>query len=355
MNARRVLRVSLLLLVASASFALVSAWIRPLVPWPEERGLRAKFEYVRAHKDELDSICVGSSRMIRAIDPRVVDAELAARGLPWNTFNFGADGMFGFESDFVLREILALEPARLKAVLFEAATWYPGFDEPGSTNPDSLRCTFWHTPRATRQVLASIQCMDAPLQTKLALVGTHVAACAKKMSNYAQGPRLLGRALGTDRAGIDIDISASLVSEMRGYQPLELLTDKVHTQGREVFLAAADRYAELIGRIPADNAREASLDAYNFAALRDQYRAVEACGAELVQVVMPNRLGSPLFGALERSGHIPVLFHFNRPDSFPELFAVDRHYDAGHLNERGAAEFSRLLARTLADHEQARR
>ena len=61
MTARRALRALLLVLVSGASFALVASVLRPLVPWPEERGLRAKFEYVRDHRDEIDAIYVGSS------------------------------------------------------------------------------------------------------------------------------------------------------------------------------------------------------------------------------------------------------------------------------------------------------
>ncbi len=354
MTARRALRALLLFAVCGASFALVASMLRPLVPWPEERGLRAKFEYVRAHKDEIDAIYVGSSRMMRAIDPRVVDAELAAHGLPWNTFNFGADGMFGFESDFVLREILALEPARLKTVFFEAATWYPGFDEPGSTNPESLRCAFWHSPTATRHVLESVRRLDAPLSTRLDLYRVHLAAFGKKMSNFGQGPRVLANALGTDRDAISADVPVDLVAETRGYQPLELLTDRVHTEGRDVFLSAIENYKKLITKIPAENARGTSLETYNAPALADQYRAAESHGVELVQVVLPARSGSPLFDELARAGLVPELLHFNRPDAYPELYEVEHHYDMGHLNRAGAAVFSRLLVRAYLEHREAR-
>ncbi len=355
MNVRRGLRALGLALVSATTFAVVAAVLRPLVPWPEERGLRAKYEYVRAHKDEIDAIYVGSSRMIRAIDPRVIDAELAANGLPWNTFNFGADGMFGFESDFVLRELLALEPARLKTIFFEAATWYPGFDEPGSTNPESLRATFWHSPQATCHVLESIRRLDAPLATKLELYRIHLVAFAKKMSNFGQGPRVLAKALGTDAAKIGEDVPVDLVAQTRGYQPLELLTDKVHTEGREYFLAALEGYQKLIAKIPAENARGTSLETYNLPALVDQYEDTAAHGVELVQVVMPARVGSPLFDTLKEAGHVPVLLHFNRPDVYPELFEVEHHYDMGHLNRAGAAIFSRLLARAYLEQREADR
>jgi hypothetical protein len=354
MNARRATRALLLVLVCGASFAIVASVLRPLVPWPEERGLRAKYEYVRDHKDEIDAIYVGSSRMMRAIDPRVVDAELAAAGVPWTTFNFGADGMFGFESDFVMREILDLEPARLKMIFFEAATWYPGFDEPGSTNPESLRCAFWHSGAATLHVLESVRLLDAPCSTKCDLYRIHLTAFAKKMSNFGQGPRVLAKVLDTDRDAISADVPADLIAETRGYQPLELLTDRVHTEGREVFLSAIENYKKLIAAIPAENAREISLETYNARALADQYQGTESRGVELVQVVLPARTGSPLFGKLAQSGLIPWLVHFNRPDAYPELYEVEHHYDMGHLNRAGAAVFSRLLARAYLDHREAR-
>ena len=38
---------------------------------------------------------------------------------------------------------------------------------------------------------------------------------------------------------------------------------------------------------------------------------------------------------------------FNSPESFPTLYEAEMRFDAGHLNERGALELSRLLGERL--------
>ena len=45
---------------------------------------------------------------------------------------------------------------------------------------------------------------------------------------------------------------------------------------------------------------------------------------------------------------IPVLFDFNRPERYPELFSIDRRFDPKHLNRTGSREFSELLAEAFA-------
>src|SRR5262249_23207012 len=84
-------------LLAAAAFLLVAAAIRPLVPWPVEYGLRAKVEYWKQHEDRFDTVFFGSSYTHRGVRPDVVDAELARRGAPQTSFNFGVQGMGFYE------------------------------------------------------------------------------------------------------------------------------------------------------------------------------------------------------------------------------------------------------------------
>src|SRR5262245_19965519 len=86
--------------IAVVSFGIVAIGLRQLVPWPEEYGLRAKYDWYRDHKDEFDGVFIGSSRVFRGFDPLVVDGELATRGVPARTFNLGVGGMVTFEMDF---------------------------------------------------------------------------------------------------------------------------------------------------------------------------------------------------------------------------------------------------------------
>lgn len=337
---------SFLVGLALAGFSAVAALLHPLVPWPDERAMRAKYEHFAAHKDEFDAVYIGSSRMLRGIDPRIVDAELEARGKPFRSFNFGLDGMMALESDFVMRELLELAPARLRFVLFEANTWYGGFDNPG-TDPHSQRSVYWHTLPQTAKALETLWLSDKPVWERFTLAGTHVEVMAWKLVNYGQGTRMLARIRGTDADEIGAEIPVEVIAQGRGYQPMEGLTDKAHTEGREVFLVAPEKYLEMYAKIPAANAAPAKLSTYNFDALRSQYQTTQSHGAKLVYVVMPTWEGTPDLLALRAAGHVPVLFFFNDPERYGSLFELDRRHDRGHLSRLGAEDLSRLIAASL--------
>jgi hypothetical protein len=79
---------------------------------PSHFDLDEKLRYFTEHKDEFDLLFVGSSATFRNYVPRVVDAELAAEGLEITSFNFGVVGFRSFETDFMVKWILAQHPAR---------------------------------------------------------------------------------------------------------------------------------------------------------------------------------------------------------------------------------------------------
>ena len=329
-----------------AGFSAVAALLHPLVPWPEERAMRAKYEEFAAHKDEIDAVYIGSSRVLRGIDPAVVDAELEARGRPFRSFNFGLAGMMALEADFVLSELLALAPARLHFVVFEANTWYAGFDDPWA-DPHSQRNVYWHTLPQTLKALETLWLSDKPAWERLRLAGTHVETMAWKMVNYGQGARIVAHMRGTDADELGDEIPVAEIAKGRGYQPLEVLTDQYHVRDRAEFVGAPDKYKQLIAQIPAANAKPTTLATYNFRALREQYDLVEAHGAELIYVVMPSMRGTPDPEALRAAGHVPVLIHLNQPEKYPELFELNRFQDAWHPSRLGTEEISRLIATSL--------
>lgn len=181
-----------------AGFSAVAAGVRTLVPWPEEYGLRAKYEFFAEHRDEFDVVYVGSSRVFRAFDPLVFDAELAASGVEARSFNFGVGGMRGFEQDFVLRRLLELEPARLEWVLLEGGEWDPEFDY--SFNAFSWRSVFWHSPGETLAVLATLWKGGGPPLHRLELARQHLLLALHRFSSYGQGREVLKDLLGETAA-----------------------------------------------------------------------------------------------------------------------------------------------------------
>jgi len=91
---RRLFYVSLSAVCAVATVALVAALVEPLRPPEDLEELSEKVAYFDAHRDEIDIIVVGSSRVYRALDPAQVEHGIIEAGCPaMQVFNFGMSGM----------------------------------------------------------------------------------------------------------------------------------------------------------------------------------------------------------------------------------------------------------------------
>ena len=88
------------------------------------------------------------------------------------------------------------------------------------------------------------------------------------------------------------------------------------------------------------------------AALSDLIEEIRSVGAEPVFVIAPTLSHAENF--TEIPGGVTV-FALNDPARFPELFNPDKRNDSGHLNEKGAVDFTRILAEKFRVWREARR
>ena len=113
------------------------------------KGVAAKLKYFTEHKDEFDTVIVGTSRLYYAASPQIFDATTREKGLPTRTFNFGIDAMHPPENFYVLDQILRTKPRNLKWVLLElgevSARWH---DILGTQ-----RALYWHDWPRTKLTL----------------------------------------------------------------------------------------------------------------------------------------------------------------------------------------------------------
>lgn len=333
-------------------FLAAGALVGSLVPWPEEYGLRSKFEYFAAHKDEFDVVYIGSSRVFRAFDPEVFDATLAERGRPLSSFNMGVGGMLSFEQDFVLQRLLELEPARLRWAFLEGGEWDPDFDY--SFNVYSWRSVFWHALPQTLDVLQAAWHDPVSAERRWEIVRTHAALFLSRLTNYGMGKEILaawqgpavdvrGRSLGPEELALG-----------RGFEPADVQAQQAGAfQKPEEIWTDLDYYHRRVEKIVSDGASREdppALARVPARALERQLGAARERGVELVYVLPPGLEGAPVRQALHRRGDIPALLDFNRPERYPQLFDVEQRFDPKHLNRRGAEEFSRLLADAFLEH-----
>jgi hypothetical protein len=162
--------------------------------------VRDKLAWLAAHGGEYDTLFLGSSRVRRQISPKIFDERMAARGVPTRSFNLGIDAMTFPELSFVLREILASKPPKLRWVIADVN---PLRRKLGPANDrDSLRSVYWHDAAHTAQVCeAIIRDALAGYETpgaSLALLAGHCELMLRHYSNMGRGVELLQVRLDPD-------------------------------------------------------------------------------------------------------------------------------------------------------------
>ena len=126
--------------IALFAFIATSALIHSLLPPIIPKGIAAKLKFFSEHRDEFDTVIVGTSRLYYSVSPEIFDATTRENGLPTRTFNFGVDGMHPPENFYVLEQILKTKPRNLKWVLVELGDIQTKWDNILGTQ----RAVSWH-------------------------------------------------------------------------------------------------------------------------------------------------------------------------------------------------------------------
>ena len=127
--------------IGATAFLLTCVGLRAILPFPEiDGGVSQKFRFFAAHKDEFDTLFIGSSRVYFQISPAIFDRVTRESGMPTHSFNFGIGGMYLPETAYLLEQILNLKPRNLRWVFIEydevQTKWSP-------ENQTSRRALYW--------------------------------------------------------------------------------------------------------------------------------------------------------------------------------------------------------------------
>jgi len=333
--------------LAFAAFLTVSRTLSPHVPWPAGFEIREKLAVFEAQKDEIDVLFLGSSTVYRSFRPRVIDAEWRELGLDLRSFNLGFGGMSAFEADQLLREVLAMEPARLRWVFVEPRVFHGRLAE--SPNAFTERSVRWHTWSATLQALHSVDVSDVSDSERRAEWDVHWRLFARKLGNYGLGPSLVSPWFGPEP---DAELMDDLERE-RGYRPLEAVGDAVAAR-RALLVQHPERYWQRVTQLQAGNRAAVKLGTLNRSVISEQRWAVHRAGATHLAVVPPGLAPTAAANALHAAGILPDLFAFNRPTLYPGFYELDARFDQNHLSRSGAEAFSRIFARQVAERLRGR-
>jgi hypothetical protein len=246
--------------------------------------------------------------------------------------------MVGLETEFVLNEILAMKPARLRWVFIETGRLRLRIVD---RNLRTRRVIWWHdldsTLSATRGLLAS----DHDKMERVREIWKHWEAYFYRMTNLGAARLELDEAPRRARA---LQPDTVLGKKRNGYQPLETRRRK---RRHLEFLNQLEQYRKEVEDLAEREIPAEPLDGFDTRYVTRVRDAVESFGATPIFLITPSsdRGHSDYVIKAEREGFLPHLMRFDDPRRFPDLFEVDARFDASHLSRKGAL----LLTKYLAD------
>lgn len=319
--------------VASAFAALlVTIFVfHALLPPSIPEGVAEKLAFFAKHKDEFDTLFLGSSRFYYAVSPESFDAITRENGVPTRTFNFGIDGMNPPENFYVLDQILKMEPRSLKRVFLEV-------DNIQTKSHLKIlgthRLLYWHDWRRTALTLQKAinprprtkwyQKLNRLWSARRELI-LHLALFEKQFTN-------VGRAA-------DFFFSVMESRALESDPKLGLKGDGYRLAGAAMSPERAEHFRRKLAE-EVSMARPEFIDPYAESAYHDCATKIRHLGADPIFVVPPSVFQSPI---LFREPPARVLA-FNDCKTYPQLYDTKVRVDEQHLTNEGAAEFTRLLA-----------
>ena len=316
--------------IALIAFIATSGFIHSLLPPLIPKGVAAKLEYFAQHKDEFDTLMVGTSSIYYSVSPEIFDRTTRESGLSTRTFNFGIDAMHPPENFYVLDQILKTKPRRLKWVFLETANIETKLHRVLGTE----RAVYWHDWSRTALILrkALNPRGDARWYIKISrlwlarrVLGRHLTLFAQRCGNVGRATELLSPQ--NRKAEADLELGP-------GRDGYRLAGQAMPAEDAASF---QNRLAQEIGQ-----ARPKPLDPYADDAYRNSAARFKEMGATALFVVPPLIFQSPV--SFRQSPPGPLL-SFNDAHAYPMLFDTKVRIDDAHLTKEGAEEFTRLLAR----------
>jgi hypothetical protein len=311
-----------------ATSAVIHALLPPMIP----KGVAAKLKYFSEHKDEFDTVIVGTSALYYSVSPKTFDGTTRENGVPTRTFNFGIDGMHPPENFFVLEQILKTRPRNLKWVLLELgevrARWFPILG--------TQRAVYWHDWPRTELTLK--QALNPRGNANWFIQITRLWVARRDLASNLV---LFGKQFAN--AGRVADLLPAAEHERYADAALELgpNRDGFRLAGDAMSAEQAVSYQQRLAE-EISTARPKILDPATQLGYRDAAAVIRAAGAKPIFVVTPTIFQSPL--QFSQAPPAPVIA-FNDAGRFPEYYDPKSRIDDSHLTREIAQKFTVVLAR----------
>jgi hypothetical protein len=320
-------------LISVVAFCAIALGLHVFLPAPQVDAISAKIRFIEEHRDEIDTLFIGSSRVYHGVNPSVFDAVTAAAGVPTHSYNFGVDAMLPPETFYVADQILAVKPRKLQWVFIELEDIQVSVSR---EHARTQRAGSWHDWKRTWLVVQKLLDLDLHgkwkqkrrnlLRNRNALA-MHLSLLLKRFANT-------GRVFDLTRWYPQEEDASQIEYEPRGdgYAPTMVPMDSERRS----------RYEAWVAQDPA-SASPRELDRYADRVFRGYVEEFRSIGVTPIFFVTP---GSTAFVPSKFIGTQPAaVMAFNDARAFPNLYLASSRVDEAHLNATGANEFTKLLAR----------
>ena len=330
--------------IGLAAFVAGCLALHRIAPWPRMEEVSEKVAYFARHKDDFDTLFIGSSRIYHGIAPQVFDAALKTRGIATTLLNLGIDGMSVPESSCFLEKILEKKPAHLKWVFVELTPFRLEMDE---NRRESARGVYWHDWTRMKWIVGELWNNARKSGGEYRRAPKRLRPALNDLDAGAMHASLFLRNIGNVGRGFDLaDGTAPANSEEFCGAPRFgfLGMDRAEPMTGEELQGYEKKLADMRTRKPdaGDNGWGLRVAAEHAS------RLIRAAGAEPVFVIASS-VSATRYEWPGQPKDAP-LFAYHDPDRDEKFYRVDRRANSGHLNTLGATEFTELLASDFAKH-----
>jgi hypothetical protein len=311
--------------IAALAFVLACAALNASLPFPEIDVLSSNFRFFKQHRDDFNTVFIGSSRFRHQISPGIFDRAMRDAGLPTRSFNFGINGMVPPEDGYVLERLLGARPRHLKWVFIELEELQT---KRVPETEGTRRSLYWHDLKRTSLVIRAIREGGGYWEARELLL-FHGALFVK---NFTNAGRKIDLSEWMSRLWKEEALSQKLGRAGDGYVPLS----------REMPAAEAAVFeTDLMNAVANSESRFVSASTEH--AYRQVAEEVRRAGAIPIFLITPLTMQIKL-GFRPESGIADNVMSFNDARVYPQLYRKEMRLDASHLNSVAAEEFTRLVA-----------
>ena len=340
--------------IGATAFFITCIGLRAILPFPEiDGGVSQKFRFFAAHKDEFDTLFIGSSRVYFQISPAIFDRVTRESGMPTHSFNFGIGGMYLPETAYLLEQILNLKPRNLRWVFIEydelQTKWSP-------ENQTSRRALYWADWKRVSLLLRKLTdagtnplWLPNPAKLRDIMLRQNGEKSTRSLLTFYAG-QFEKNYTNVARAGDVLDYFLSRNTTERRASYLGAASDGYVTRPNRMAPSQAEGYERGLAAAMAQ-ARTRPLSAYAAEAYLQCAREVRNIGAAPIFLLTPSTTQINI--ATESTGAPGVVMAFNDLRAYPSLFRSSVRRDGQHLTKSGADEFTRIVAANFVELARA--